>query len=713
MSRRSKIYKNGKCRKIRDVKVKKEKSEKKGPDLRLFKTAKIRVGVALRLPFVCMMLATILFLAGLRCLFRVAKRTFNRFVFTWLKKIYRRVGINPITRFYHRKLRKMKDYKQSIKDDWWLFKSPDHFKNWFVAPIGRYERWGKALVAFAIMSMILIAVFNLTIPSIPYIEYSGLIFIPGTTYYYSQSLGNDSYDGLYPTHIGGTNGPKQSIPEPSGSGNDEHYFRYGDTWIITVGAYSWNQSGTGTSTPVTYGAYGTSGDGLPLFDGDGGQDCYWDVGGNYIVIENIEWTDFGGNCTVYFEGPNHDVIIDNIYVHDNDAFALGLELVGSNAIYNFEIMNCQMDTCGYGGLGTFYVEGQGDGGNYNIVTHDCDFYDSQGDMISYHNGSSDPEETMGTGCKIFNCMFDTAGNDTVDCNTGNGLEVYDNEVTGWGTKGESDQGIDWDGTASGKCYRNYIHGGDSSGSMPLRITTADTEAWGNLIVDEDRDTSGVVFLGNEATQAIADEYEAGSNNDGYVRNAVNISFIKNTLIYSGTTSGYGIKVSDAYSQIGTISGDHDLENFTISNNIVSYDDSGTYLSYPIYFEFISPNSAEFTIESNVWGPKAFVARDAPNAADRNWTYWTTTLGHDADGANEDPDFTNRTGGDYTLTEGSPAIGLGPSSGTYSPDITYSSYIMGSGVEAQNCAGAFESGGGSPTVFAVVNMTLTNINIVTE
>lgn len=659
--------------------------------------------MTLMLPLLVVLLASVMWLGQLRCYFRIAFSTLKRIVISVLFRKLMRVGINKVKRAMSRISRWEKDQWQRLRDETWLFRSRQHFKVWFTGR-NRFPRWGQTAIVVAIIVMALAAIFDWTIPEIPLIAKTA---IGGTTYYYSQSLGDDGNDGLYPTDEGGGNGPKQSIPDTSGTGNDEYYFRRGDTWTITVNAYSWNQSGTGSSTPVTYGAYG-SGD-RPIFDGDTArQDCYWAHAGDYMVTENIEFKQFDGDSVVYSAGC-HDWVIDNCYIHHTNSFAIGLE--GSTTTYDVEIKNCTFDENGVDpGMGGVYVRGLGNAGGgpyglvYNITFHDNDMTNSYGDMITYHNGGSFPYNNCGAGCKIYNCLFDTADDDTVDCNTGDDLEVYDNEVTGWG-EANGNQGIDWDGTSYGKCYRNYIHDKGANGLQALRITTPNTEAWGNLIIDYDSANSGVVWIGNSATQAIEGE-DTGS---GPVRYAHDISFIKNTVIYSGTTSGYNLKVSDEYGS--TLGSSYNLENLEVSSNIFSYDDDGSYVSYYLCFEYTSPNSSEYTFDKNVYGPKAFTARDEPNSdASRNWSYWTSTLGHDANGANEDPDFTNRTGGDYTLTSDSPAIGLGPATGTYSPDIRNSSYITGDAINSQDDAGAYEYDSGAVATTEIINITLTNMSI---
>ena len=52
---------------------------------------------------------------------------------------------------------------------------------------------------------------------------------------------------------------------------------------------------------------------------------------------------------------------------------------------------------------------------------------------------------------------------------------------------------------------------------------------------------------------------------------------------------------------------------------------------------------------------------------RTYSQWTTTDGYNANGVNDDPDFTNAASGDFTLLSASPAINAGTTLATVTTD----------------------------------------------
>jgi len=75
-------------------------------------------------------------------------------------------------------------------------------------------------------------------------------------YYVDQTDGNDSWDGLAPEYVSGTNGPWKTIAQVNGSSflaGDTILFQCGETWREQLTVPSSGSDGS----PITFGAYGT------------------------------------------------------------------------------------------------------------------------------------------------------------------------------------------------------------------------------------------------------------------------------------------------------------------------------------------------------------------------------------------------------------------------------------------------------------------------
>ena len=111
-------------------------------------------------------------------------------------------------------------------------------------------------------------------------------------YYVDQADGNDSWDGLAPVYVSGTNGPWKTIAQVNGSSflaGDTVLFQCGETWREAL-----EVPGSGSDgSPITFGAYGTGAD--PLFMNSEAKNSTGD------------WTDDTGNIWYTHITPHLDV----------------------------------------------------------------------------------------------------------------------------------------------------------------------------------------------------------------------------------------------------------------------------------------------------------------------------------------------------------------------------------------------------------------------
>ena len=131
-------------------------------------------------------------------------------------------------------------------------------------------------------------------------------------YFVSQSLGSDSYNGLYETHTSGSNGPWKTVAQALGStpvAGDTVYFRRGDTWREQL---NFTHSG-GTGNPITYDCYGSSG-ALPL------------ILGSAHKYQTSDWVDQGSNIWKCSAAVLHDC--GNIIFNDEAAVGVKKTTLG-------------------------------------------------------------------------------------------------------------------------------------------------------------------------------------------------------------------------------------------------------------------------------------------------------------------------------------------------------------------------------------------------
>ena len=115
----------------------------------------------------------------------------------------------------------------------------------------------------------------------------GIAPLLATTYYVSQVDGNDSYDGLSPTYVSGTNGPWLTIARADNLSGDQSdnavWFKCGGTWNEQWILLCYGTSGH----QFTIGAYGTGA--KPIIDAQNTRNyCIYSDAKNYYTIDGLQ-----------------------------------------------------------------------------------------------------------------------------------------------------------------------------------------------------------------------------------------------------------------------------------------------------------------------------------------------------------------------------------------------------------------------------------------
>jgi len=136
-------------------------------------------------------------------------------------------------------------------------------------------------------------------------------------YYVDYTNGNDSYDGLSPTHSGST-GPWKTVAkvnavQASLHPGDQVLFKRGETWAE---ALLISQPGKALA-PIVYGCYGSGS--LPFFDGTSLSSHVVKVTTSYIVLQYLEIANnlHGYGINLSYGPPCDHVTVQYCKVHDN------------------------------------------------------------------------------------------------------------------------------------------------------------------------------------------------------------------------------------------------------------------------------------------------------------------------------------------------------------------------------------------------------------
>lgn len=223
------------------------------------------------------------------------------------------------------------------------------------------------------------------------------------TYYVAQSDGSDSYDGLYPSYQGGTNGPWLTITYAATQ------LAAGDTLYIRTGTYSeycsFNSNGTAVNriTIDTYQSEAVTIDGeytkpssvfLPLVR------AY----GDYITIRDLKITRSYG-ASLFLQGD----YCEALNITGDHSYASGIVDLGAHNTIDY----CTHTTCGEGYPSPSPTWGAAIStqGSYGTIKH-CIAWDNIGEGLSFVNTASHCviEDSVSYNNESYNFYIDSGDN---------------------------------------------------------------------------------------------------------------------------------------------------------------------------------------------------------------------------------------------------------------------------------------------------------------
>lgn len=499
-----------------------------------------------------------------------------------------------------------------------------------------------------------------------------------TDYYVSQDDGNDSYDGLYPTYQGGSNGPWLTIAKVNASSfnaGDNIYFNKGDTWREQLTVPSSGSSGN----PITFGAYGT-GD-KPIINGsdlvtgwinDSGnvwrttlanESHYVWIDGNFgdkktakgNLVNEYDWYHDGSTTLYIYSATDPDIAYTSPGIEATTRH-YGIKVGGKEyltiqnintkhchkdgiILYNYSgstktditIDSCKTEQNARHGFLNYSESGQAD--INNVTISNCEVYKNQQSGLRLTvNGSNwtvenntiyencrDENDYNASGIKLFS-------NGTVTNVTIQNNEIYDN---GWQVQGTSyDIGIGvWiDTVGSGmivrynKIYHNLFHG------ICFEIVTG-AKAYYNLCYNNgDSNSSSGVYLLRDCNSCLVYNNATYGNKVGLsIRGDATADCSVDNVIKNNIASGNTIREFRA-----TRGGENDGING--HGNVYEYNCLGAEAS-----NFIE------------WGDGTYKS---------TYDAWESAYGSGTNSAEADPLMTDPANDDFTLKMASPCVDAG-------------------------------------------------------
>jgi len=458
--------------------------------------------------------------------------------------------------------------------------------------------------------------------------------------YYVSKDGNDSWDGLAPAYVSGTNGPWLTIAKVNTSGvmnaladGDSVLFNRGNTWAVGTGA-ALKITKTGLTAYVTFGAYGTGA--KPIITHDSSSDGLGCIGPgytdnvNYIRVDNFDVTLTGTASAIQFYRVGANIWISNCDVVASTAGANGIYL---DEINTYLIEGC--DVLGYNSGIVIYGSAANKITNGVIQNNDCHGATGNDGITVHYDGSSNP---TGPNHQILNNRCYDNKEQGIDCyGSGDNILIEGNET--WGNDGGSIiVGTGGAAIANYTINKHWSHDdGVGSGGHAINISNCLSCTIKYSII---RNPSGCVFTTQNAPTYIY--------------------FYNNTVVMGATFAGSGaIDINSGANYI------------YIKNNIFHSDSADKPVYWVRYLGGATPTNTNSAWDYNVYNIPS-------NSDNRDWydgsaalllADWRSTWTQDVNsqGNAVDPLLVNGGGSyaletDFTLQSGSPCIKAGTNVG---------------------------------------------------
>ena len=516
-------------------------------------------------------------------------------------------------------------------------------------------------------------------------------------YYVDQTDGNDSWDGLAPEYVSGTNGPWKTIAQVNGSSflaGDTVLFQCGETWReqLTV-----PDSGSDGS-PITFGAYGTGA--KPKIYGSTQISTWSDEGSNiwYATCaadpmsvwfvntdDSIVW---GTKCAAkvdvteeyewWWDDPN-----DRLYVYaatDPDTRYTSVEgAVRLNCIRQYK------DYITIDGLDLRFSQNYGIRCSYDPHPNYCTIQNNEISYIGVMFAALADGIILGGNAHV-------ARNNTIHDAGTHGIFLLSNLTTYNTTNNIVEDNTIFDCYHSCIDMQTTISNGTNSGHIIRRNLIYTTPNYAKPSLG----CSGIL-IGSDAELRVIDDVEISDNIifNIWSQGIGCYGYVTNTNFYNNTIYGTNPLNTTLYTA-GIHIGGPGISGINIKNNVVMDIYSGAGGGDRCLY--ISDSSQIFSCDNNLWyqssgGTRMYTGVDSINYHYDDFAAYKTATGWDTNGLWEDPLMTDPANGDFTLQATSPCINAGV-------DVGLTTDYAGNPIVGLPDIGAYEYPGGAVTAVTI-------------
>lgn len=456
-----------------------------------------------------------------------------------------------------------------------------------------------------------------------------LLFQAQAADYHVKADGDDSLDGLTDVTAWRT---LTKVNGRAYSPGDRVLFRRGDTWVGD--GLKITSSGT-AEAPIFFGDYGAGAKPVIDVNGKASTTGVLVTGADHLIIQNL--------VILNANGAGNPAGMSCVDVHHLVVRGIDVNLTAGAGINFSQGGHILVDGCTVtrSGNGAIYCRGSDVEPLHDVIIQNCTVYDlnSSADGFTLHQKSAPPYPPIGANFILRNNVAYNCREEGFDITSGTNV-LLENNVSHSNDSGAISLGH----SARYVTIRNH-----RSENEPLKNTSASLK-----IAIPDVTIEYSTFIGSSQwNKPIVQIIPSMNVNVSPVvpdAQPENVVLRNNVFMWNSSVNG------NIFNTAANQGFNPTIQNLTMVNNVWANRGSG---AWTMNFASVAPppNAPGFQIDHNLYFQSAGAKWNVAGAS-HDFTSYRETFGRDAHGMEADPQFTNVTGGDFTLQSTSPAIDAG-------------------------------------------------------